>query len=412
MNADTLLIAVADATAAKRIEKDGFVIVGCSSIHWKKFHKLAHVARRRRKIMSSLHSELIPFCIIIYAKEKNDDIFEYKVTNVVPRCRPSPLLHPPQTVWMVFYEPTRLARRNRERRTLRMSLYNKVLILLLCLAIHLASMLIVLKHRGDAKSISVTTNRDDFQPKVLLRQSDLIPPRANKVVRLVFLGDTHGRHDQIPLPLPDGDVLFHLGDSANRGNLSDVQSFAKWIKMNSFKERIVIDGNQDHDYNNSQVDYMNEFDGIARVLRDDVIQVIGGQLTVAGASWNSCETDNYTAVRHRLKQWDDNRVDLLLSHIHPYVQGGGKGWRGSQELAKLVQDFGIPLHCFGHIHYSRGVYQLGLTTMVNVASTWDQPVVIDYSPSRKRVEMIHCPIPNEYLETRLGRNSHLQQFIK
>jgi hypothetical protein len=64
VNADTLLIAVADATAAKRIEKDGIVIVGCSSIHWKKFHKLAHEARRRREIMSSLYSRLIPFYII------------------------------------------------------------------------------------------------------------------------------------------------------------------------------------------------------------------------------------------------------------------------------------------------------------------------------------------------------------
>ncbi len=256
-------------------------------------------------------------------------------------------------------------------------------------------------------------------PQVYLRQSQPLPSQINGTLRLVFLSDTHGRHGKIPLPLPEGDVLFHLGDATNRGNLSDVKSLAKWLGENSFhKERIVIDGNHDQVLDKPDLDLMKEYKGVARVLKDEVVQIAGGKLTVVGVSWNSCVSDDYSAVSSNVEklrnetQKDNLDVDLVLSHIHPYIKGGGIGWHGSRGLTKLVGDLNAPLHCFGHIHWTRGVRQIASgSTLVNCASTWNEPVVIDYDSETKTVKMIHCPFPKEELENSILRNGYLKKWL-
>lgn len=247
-------------------------------------------------------------------------------------------------------------------------------------------------------------------PQLFLRRSDPLPPPIDGALRLVFLSDTHGRHKKIPLPLPEGDVLFHLGDAADRGNLSDMRSFVKWLRKNSsHKERIVIDGNHDREIPSKGKgptrDFMMEYIGVARVLRNEVVEVAGGKMTVVGVTWDACESEFFAHAEKNIKTWSDSaneekrKVDLVLSHGPPYVEGGGRGWEsGSQVLSHFVKDINPSLHCFGHIHFARGVR--GFTsdiTMVNCATTWRDPVVIDYDPVNKRTLMIHCPIPARML---------------
>ena len=66
-------------------------------------------------------------------------------------------------------------------------------------------------------SLASASPKHRANPQLFMRQSDPIPQRIDGALRLVFLSDTHGRHAEIPLPLPDGDALFHLGDACNRG---------------------------------------------------------------------------------------------------------------------------------------------------------------------------------------------------
>mmetsp|Transcript_14171 Transcript_14171/g.23040 ORF Transcript_14171/g.23040 Transcript_14171/m.23040 type:complete len:264 (-) Transcript_14171:136-927(-) len=261
-------------------------------------------------------------------------------------------------------------------------------------------------NNANCNNDSTSSTTVDLQ--IFLRKSDPLPPPINDTLRLVFLSDTHGRHDKIPLPLPEGDILFHLGDASDRGNISVMRSFVRWMKKNSFhKERIVIDGNHDRDLKSldgpSTVDFMAEYEGVATVLRNEVMEFSGGKMAVAGVTRDACQSRNFTEATNSVRTWSESakgegekkRVDLVLSHAPPYVEGGGRGWeRGSKRLSHFVKGVDPPLHCFGHIHYERGVRAFDSEmVMINCATTWNRPVVVDYCPQSKKALMIHCPVP-------------------
>jgi len=285
---------------------------------------------------------------------------------------------------------------------------------------------------------------------LLERHDDPLPPRSSSsstdqhVVRCVLLSDTHGRHHQLPNPLPEGDVLVHLGDIANRGSLQDIQSFAAYLhtqQAEKFQDIVVIEGNHDRDREDPhRINLKHELEGqldVAAtstkisVLQDEIVTVANGKLRILGTSWDTCEQNDMTGI-HTLATTTTTsssqdkpslsspskritNIDMLLTHINPYVRGRGHGWNGSRQIADLVQQLQIPLHCFGHVHYGRGVCDLesdfgtysahrssssacdidGSNTssvMVNCATAWNQPVVIDYCTIQKQVIMVHCPL--------------------
>jgi len=261
-------------------------------------------------------------------------------------------------------------------------------------------------------------------PQIFLRESDALPPPIDGTIRLVFLSDTHGNHDRIPLPLPEGDILFHLGDASNRGNMSDMRSFVQWMKKNSFhRERIVIDGNHDRDIvprkGRLARDFMAEYEGVATVLRNEVIEVADGRMAVAGVTWGACEREDFREAKDNIRNWSESagenkkRVDLVLSHLPPYLEREERGWHGSNILSHFVKAVNPPLHCFGHIHYARGVRRASNSgvMMLNCASTWNEPVVVDYCPREKRASMIHCPVSEASVKEHIRSSWFPRQFL-
>jgi predicted phosphodiesterase len=216
----------------------------------------------------------------------------------------------------------------------------------------------------------------------------LTPKASPEHVRLVVLSDTHGKHRDVLSPLPEGDVLIHLGDVANRGSLTDIRSFVEWtnIYRHKFPEIVIIEGNHDRDLNNpGKIQLEQEYKDFI-YLQDEYRELAGGQLKVFGASWDSCERDDYS----HLKQ----PVDILLTHYHPHVRRAGFGWKGSRKLSRLVTRYGIPLHIFGHAHVGRGVRLLtNGSIMVNCCTQFNLPVVIDWDPEARKVVLVHCPKP-------------------
>ena len=260
--------------------------------------------------------------------------------------------------------------------------------------------------------------------QLFLRESDPIPPKTNDTIRLVFLSDTHGRHEEIPLPLPDGDVLFHLGDATNRGNITQMCSFVQWMKKNSqHKERYVIDGNHDRDRelkgSHPTRDFMAEYENedVAKVLRNEVVKIAGGKMTVLGVTWDAYQSRNYSEAESNLQTWrestSEGSVDLVLSHAPPYPLRGGSAWHGSRRLNHFMRDLHAPLHCFGHIHYGRGVRAYNSEIMlVNCATAPSmKPVVIDYCPNAKRVMSVHCPVSEHSLESHLHSKHVPKEWI-
>ena len=45
------------------------------------------------------------------------------------------------------------------------------------------------------------------------------------IMNFIVISDTHNHHERISLQ--DGDILLHLGDAADRGDIFHIKSFAK-----------------------------------------------------------------------------------------------------------------------------------------------------------------------------------------
>ena len=227
-------------------------------------------------------------------------------------------------------------------------------------------------------------------PAIIEGHNAPLPPKAHDShVRVVVLSDTHGRHDELPI-LPKGDVLLHLGDVANQGSLSHIRSFVQWVhKTQDYPEIVVIEGNHDRDRRHpDRINLQEEYKDFI-FLQDEYRELAGGRLKVFGATWDSCEQDDY----HQLDEGGD--ADILLTHLNPYVRNGGHGWGGSVEITQTVKRNQVPVHLFGHVHWGRGtrVLEDENNVMVNCATAWNQPVVLDWDPVAKEATMIHCPKP-------------------
>jgi predicted phosphodiesterase len=252
-----------------------------------------------------------------------------------------------------------------------------------------------------------------------------LPPHAPGTVRCVILSDTHGEHEavrsssQLPLQqsqlLPKGDVLIHLGDVADRGNLNDIRSFRQWIQQEEYRDHfrhiVIIEGNHDRELLElnpaPKLDLELEYKDFI-FLRDQVVEVAG--ITMLGVSWDSLLTPvapnlPMAQVKNAILQRPPNSsaIDMVLSHMY------------SPTLEEIVPS--APVHLFGHFHRQRGIIVQPTQSenedqddgssgddndgynhhnhkfLVNCASIpYYRPVVLDWNLSTKQVAMIHCPI--------------------
>jgi hypothetical protein len=251
-----------------------------------------------------------------------------------------------------------------------------------------------------------------------------LPARAPGTVRCVILSDTHGEH-AAQAGLPEGDILIHLGDVANRGNLADIRSFRKFIQQEKYRDHfrhvVIIEGNHDRDilFRTDQapkIDLELEYADFM-FLRDQVAEVAG--ITILGVSWDSLVAaavdPSFPMVQNAIQQQDSadqhhhhrRRIDLVLSHMHSPI------------LENIVPS--AQVHLFGHFHRQRGVVvqqqqqqqrthsddgddgygdSHGMSEghnhhklfLVNCASIpYNRPVVLDWNLSTHQVAMIHCP---------------------
>jgi hypothetical protein len=175
-----------------------------------------------------------------------------------------------------------------------------------------------------------------------------------------------------------------------------------------------------------------EFYGKAIVLKDELLEIpilkgtssINGlgssssssssssnTVKVFGVSWDTCEQDTYPEAIDCMMMDESSSpdIDILLTHGNPATPQGGHGWRGSSRLTQVVTDHRIPLHLFGHVHRGRGIQTLMRSSntsssstsrissiMVNCATTWNQPVVVDFDYTTHRPVLVHCPTPSRH----------------
>lgn len=62
-------------------------------------------------------------------------------------------------------------------------------------------------------------------------------------MKIVPISDTHGKHEQLVLPI--GDILVHAGDISMKGTENEIESFLLWFKAQNYTYKIFIAGNHD-----------------------------------------------------------------------------------------------------------------------------------------------------------------------
>lgn len=207
-------------------------------------------------------------------------------------------------------------------------------------------------------------------------------------MKLIFISDTHGKHEQ--LSLPPGDVLIHTGDVSGRGTVREIQSFLDWFSEQDYKYKVFIAGN--HDFLAERAPSI-----FRSLLSDQYIYLENETVTIEGIKiWGSPATPwfhnwafNYARGAEIKAIWDTIPMDtdIILTHGPPKGIGDFTITQvnaGCEELLKRVRLIQPRYHVFGHIHEAAGIYEQEPTTFINASvlniqyQLVNDPVVIDF----------------------------------
>ena len=208
-------------------------------------------------------------------------------------------------------------------------------------------------------------------------------------MKIVFISDTHGLHEQ--LEILEGDMIIHGGDISNRGRREEVEDFIDWFQELNFTHKIFIAGNHD-----LYLERVSEYE-LEEIIPEDVIYLNDSGITINGINiWGSPVQPwfyDWAFNRERgeeiKKHWDliPHNTDILITHGPPHgildktVSGQKVGCEELRERLEIVKP---KIHVFGHIHEAYGSEDISNTKYIN-ASVLDiaykivnAPVEINY----------------------------------
>lgn len=191
-------------------------------------------------------------------------------------------------------------------------------------------------------------------------------------MKIVVISDTHGRHAD--LGVLSGDILIHCGDVEHlfEPNVDAIRNIDDWFGRQQFQHILCIGGNHDRALQKQNRFWRTPFRN-ARYLQD--ASFVHKGITFYGAPWvPMLDHHAFFADDAKLKTaWSriPDTVDVLITHTPPagILDKSSSGLvLGCTHLAQRLQHLQPKLHCFGHVHASAGVQQIGETTYVNAAS--------------------------------------------
>jgi Icc-related predicted phosphoesterase len=226
-----------------------------------------------------------------------------------------------------------------------------------------------------------------------------------RVMRIVHVSDTHGRHSDVHVP--DGDVLVHSGDFSQRAKTDDdaraaLQSICGWFASLMHERVILIGGNHEIALSKWTVDEIRAMlpDKVTYLMDESV--VIGG-VRFYGSPWTRSRRMGFSADDDEIRRhWAriPRDTDVLVTHQPPFgvldlARHRGKSSRrcidcdqvhrnrrhwGCRHLLKRVAKLDcLKLHCFGHVHECAGVVKIESTLFSNGAADLTlRCVAIDY----------------------------------
>lgn len=207
-------------------------------------------------------------------------------------------------------------------------------------------------------------------------------------MKIVAISDTHTKHRE--LEIPECDLLIHSGDIVfNSNQFTQLRDFNKWLGEVPAKEKVIIAGNHDWDFQLSS-EKARACITNAHYLEDSSVELFG--LKIWGSPW-SPEFGGWAFNANQIElgeKWDliPKDTDLLITHGPPWGCGDTVGPDFYNPVVKCVGDSQLlhwieqnqPKYTFhGHIHSGHGLYKVGDTTVVN-ASSVNEKYEVFYKP--------------------------------
>lgn len=204
-------------------------------------------------------------------------------------------------------------------------------------------------------------------------------------MRLVIISDTHRMHNKISVPF--GDVLIHTGDFSGYGSDEELVYFVQWLSTLSHKVKLIVAGNHDRQLE-AKPELADLFGGVAEYLFNSSTEYKGYKFWGSPFQpWFRNWSFNLPRGGEELrKNWAQmpNDTDILLTHSPPHgiLDRNMEGEHcGCEFLLGRVKEVKPILHCYGHIHESRGFDERSQppTTFIN-ATVLDAHYKLSYKP--------------------------------
>ncbi len=207
--------------------------------------------------------------------------------------------------------------------------------------------------------------------------------KRNNRMKCVVISDTHGMYEKINIP--DGDVFIHAGDILGKGTLFELDEFNDWLGSLPHKYKIVIAGNHDWCFENSERASRGLLSN-AIYLRDESIVI--DNVHFYGAPWQPYFMNwafNLKRGEELKMKWQliPNNTDVLITHGPPagvldkITSGECVGCEGLAEAVARVKPI---FHIFGHIHEGYGIIKSNGTTSINACINTEK-----YKPENKAI---------------------------
>lgn len=228
------------------------------------------------------------------------------------------------------------------------------------------------------KTYGLLGGNDTFYPPDIWYKQDIEQEYTVKIIShiprkilgktIVCISDTHWQHNK--LHVPGGDILIHSGDICNPWN-KDLTEFFEWFGGQTHKHKILVCGNHDKLFQNNKQFHLDLCDRYNITYLEDSGVAIDG-LVIWGTPWTPKRGNNknnaFTLPRKEImEKWNKipENVNILVTHCPPYkLDCNGSVFKcvshqsGDYGLYKTVNRLKeLQLHCFGHQHYSRGMYK-------------------------------------------------------
>lgn len=193
-------------------------------------------------------------------------------------------------------------------------------------------------------------------------------------VKLVFLSDTHGKHNEIEIP--EGDVFVFCGDMCSKGTLAEIEKFSSFLDKLTHKNKIVIAGNHDFPFEDDRKEKAEKLitETGTYYLNDSGAEVDGIKYWGSPVQpWFYDWAFNKNRGEEIREHWDliPDGIDVLITHGPPYgiLDRVGSGeFVGCKDLLEKVKEVKPKIHAFGHIHEDAGLKEIEGTCFINASN--------------------------------------------